>query len=196
MPSLDQWSGRSHEPHLIRTRLQKPSTTQRPKRRVRTSWPSWRPTTSPNTSKALKWKTPFQTLCEAWTANPSVFKISPHRLIPGPYTQQRTHERRRFLRWLAACSDWREARPSRCHPLRRVGIQRGRAPVGDVDGGPWMEKPGCLAGCMDWVCSPPGDIDCSKAEARAVFNARAAKSTVAPMTAIESYGLCPRRRRA
>ena len=36
--------------------------------------------------KALKWKTPFQTICSAWTANPAVFKINPHHLIPGPYT--------------------------------------------------------------------------------------------------------------
>ena len=36
--------------------------------------------------KALEWKTPFQVICEAWKTNPSVFKINPHHLIPGPYT--------------------------------------------------------------------------------------------------------------
>lgn len=36
--------------------------------------------------KALRWKTPFQAICHAWTKDPSVFKIDPHQLIPGPYT--------------------------------------------------------------------------------------------------------------
>jgi transposase InsO family protein len=36
--------------------------------------------------KALRWRTPFQAICDAWTKDPSVFKIDPHHLIPGPYT--------------------------------------------------------------------------------------------------------------
>ena len=36
--------------------------------------------------KALKWKTPFQSICDAWKANPTRFKINPHHLIPGPHT--------------------------------------------------------------------------------------------------------------
>jgi transposase-like protein len=36
--------------------------------------------------KALKWKTPFQSICNAWKSNPSAFKINPHHLIPGPHT--------------------------------------------------------------------------------------------------------------
>ncbi|UHC16223.1 IS481 family transposase [Methylobacterium currus] len=36
--------------------------------------------------KALRWKTPFQTICQAWTKDPDRFKIDPHHLIPGPYT--------------------------------------------------------------------------------------------------------------
>jgi transposase-like protein len=36
--------------------------------------------------KALRWRTPFQTICDAWKADPSSFKINPHHLIPGPYT--------------------------------------------------------------------------------------------------------------
>ena len=36
--------------------------------------------------KALHWKTPFQTVCQAWTNDPSRFRINPHHLIPGPYT--------------------------------------------------------------------------------------------------------------
>jgi hypothetical protein len=36
--------------------------------------------------KALKWKTPFQSICDAWTTNPAAVKINPHHLIPGPHT--------------------------------------------------------------------------------------------------------------
>ncbi|GJD53820.1 IS481 family transposase ISMtsp16 [Methylobacterium crusticola] len=35
--------------------------------------------------KALHWKTPFQTICQAWTKDPDRFRINPHHLIPGPY---------------------------------------------------------------------------------------------------------------
>ena len=35
--------------------------------------------------KALKWKTPFQSICDAWKANPASFKINLHHLIPGPH---------------------------------------------------------------------------------------------------------------
>jgi transposase-like protein len=34
--------------------------------------------------KALQWRTPFQTICDAWKTDPSPFKINPHHLIPGP----------------------------------------------------------------------------------------------------------------
>ena len=34
--------------------------------------------------KALRWRTPYQVICEAWTKDPSIFKIDPHHLIPGP----------------------------------------------------------------------------------------------------------------
>jgi len=36
--------------------------------------------------KALKWKTPFQSICDAWKSNPTAFKINPHHLIQGPHT--------------------------------------------------------------------------------------------------------------
>ncbi|MDB5375281.1 MAG: Integrase catalytic region, partial [Belnapia sp.] len=36
--------------------------------------------------KALRWRTPFQAICEAWTKNPAGFKINPHHLIPGPHS--------------------------------------------------------------------------------------------------------------
>jgi transposase-like protein len=34
--------------------------------------------------KALRWRTPFQAICDAWTKDRSIFKINPHHLIPGP----------------------------------------------------------------------------------------------------------------
>ena len=36
--------------------------------------------------KALRWRTPYQAICDAWTKDPSIFKINPHHLIPGPHT--------------------------------------------------------------------------------------------------------------
>ena len=36
--------------------------------------------------KALRWRTPFQAICNAWTKEPAIFKINPHHLIPGPNT--------------------------------------------------------------------------------------------------------------
>lgn len=36
--------------------------------------------------KALRWKTPFQAIALAWTKDPSIFKINPRHLIPGPNT--------------------------------------------------------------------------------------------------------------
>jgi transposase InsO family protein len=36
--------------------------------------------------KALRWRTPFQAICDAWQADPSAFKIDPHHLIPGPHS--------------------------------------------------------------------------------------------------------------
>jgi hypothetical protein len=34
--------------------------------------------------KALRWKTPYQTVVEAWQKNPAVFNTDPRHLIPGP----------------------------------------------------------------------------------------------------------------
>jgi transposase-like protein len=36
--------------------------------------------------KALRWRTPYQAICDAWTNDPSIFKVNPHQLIPGPHT--------------------------------------------------------------------------------------------------------------
>ena len=35
--------------------------------------------------KSLRWRTPFQTICDAWTKDPIPFTINPHHLIPGPH---------------------------------------------------------------------------------------------------------------
>mgnify|MGYP002778603073 FL=1 len=36
--------------------------------------------------KALRWRTPFDAICEAWRREPERFRINPHHLIPGPNT--------------------------------------------------------------------------------------------------------------
>jgi transposase InsO family protein len=36
--------------------------------------------------KALRWRTPFQAVLDAWTKDPSIFRIDPHHLTPGPHT--------------------------------------------------------------------------------------------------------------
>ena len=36
--------------------------------------------------KALRWRTPFQAVLDAWAKDPSICKINPHHLIPGPNT--------------------------------------------------------------------------------------------------------------
>src|ERR687893_1276566 len=36
--------------------------------------------------KALRWRTPFQAVCDAWKADPAPFKVDPRHLIPGPHT--------------------------------------------------------------------------------------------------------------
>jgi transposase InsO family protein len=36
--------------------------------------------------KQLRWRTPFQAVCDAWTRDPAPFRIDPRHLIPGPHT--------------------------------------------------------------------------------------------------------------
>src|ERR671913_123132 len=36
--------------------------------------------------KRLRWRTPFQAVCDAWARDPAPFKMNPHHLIPGPHT--------------------------------------------------------------------------------------------------------------
>jgi transposase InsO family protein len=36
--------------------------------------------------KALRWRTPFQAVRDAWTRDPAPFRIDPRHLIPGPHT--------------------------------------------------------------------------------------------------------------
>ena len=45
--------------------------------------------------KALRWRTPFQAICDAWTKDRSIFKINPHHLIPGPNRSCARRSRRR-----------------------------------------------------------------------------------------------------
>ena len=34
--------------------------------------------------KALRWRTPFKAIRDAWAKDPTAFKINPHHLIPRP----------------------------------------------------------------------------------------------------------------
>ncbi len=34
--------------------------------------------------KAIRWQTPFEAICDAWTKTPDIFKLDPRHLIPGP----------------------------------------------------------------------------------------------------------------
>ena len=34
--------------------------------------------------KSLRWRTPFETVCQAWTITPGIFKLNPRHLILGP----------------------------------------------------------------------------------------------------------------
>ena len=36
--------------------------------------------------KALRWRTPYQAICDVWTKDPTIFKTNPHHLIPGPHS--------------------------------------------------------------------------------------------------------------
>ena len=36
--------------------------------------------------KALRWRTPYQAICDAWTNDPSIFKLNPRHLMAGPHT--------------------------------------------------------------------------------------------------------------
>jgi transposase InsO family protein len=36
--------------------------------------------------RSLRWKTPFEAVCDAWTKDPIICKINPRQLIRGPYT--------------------------------------------------------------------------------------------------------------
>ncbi len=36
--------------------------------------------------KRLRWRTPFQAVCDAWTRDPTPFRIDPRHLIAGPHT--------------------------------------------------------------------------------------------------------------
>ena len=34
--------------------------------------------------KAIRWKTPFEAIRQAWIKTPDIFKLDPRHLIPGP----------------------------------------------------------------------------------------------------------------
>lgn len=52
-------------------------------------------------------ETPFEAICHHWTKDPSIFKIDPRHLIPGPNT----------LGFPSRCSEWTR-RPVASPPMR------------------------------------------------------------------------------
>jgi hypothetical protein len=36
--------------------------------------------------KALRWRTPFEAIRDAWAKHLDIFRVNPHHLIPGPNT--------------------------------------------------------------------------------------------------------------
>ena len=54
--------------------------------------------------KALRWRTPFEAVCNAWTTTPEIFKLNPRHLIPGPNTCQAMRPGSvRCRRWRSRC---------------------------------------------------------------------------------------------
>ena len=45
--------------------------------------------------KAIRWKTSFEAICQAWTKTPDIFKLDPRHLIPGPNNKLFVHGPRR-----------------------------------------------------------------------------------------------------
>jgi hypothetical protein len=40
--------------------------------------------------KALRWKTPFEVMAQAWKKDPPIVNKDPHHLIPGPGTLEQS----------------------------------------------------------------------------------------------------------
>jgi hypothetical protein len=51
--------------------------------------------------KALRWRTPFQAICDAWARDPTPFKVDPHHLLPGPHTWPLGYTAARIVRQCA-----------------------------------------------------------------------------------------------
>ena len=84
--------------------------------------------------KALRWRTPYQAICNAWTNDPSIFKLNPRHLMAGPHTGNGQVFRRRPWQGgfsalhfghrrspLAPCSACRDRRPNDVQQPRLVG---------------------------------------------------------------------------
>ena len=61
--------------------------------------------------KTLRWKTPFEAICHAWTTKPDIFKLDPRHLIPGPYTPPNPGSGAKTVRPGAAAIDVLRALP-------------------------------------------------------------------------------------
>ena len=45
--------------------------------------------------KAIRWKTPFEAVCHAWTTSLEICKLDPRYLIPGPNTRPASLQRQK-----------------------------------------------------------------------------------------------------
>lgn len=63
--------------------------------------------------KAIRWRTLFQAVYDAWTKDPAVFRINSHHLIPAPPRVVRAGKQCRRLRgpWVIFAPNTRRMRP-------------------------------------------------------------------------------------
>jgi hypothetical protein len=74
--------------------------------------------------KALRWRTPFQSICGAWQCDPSAFKIDPRHLIPEPNTELRRASQNNANFLAPPISYWMQMSPCRGGPGRAAPTER------------------------------------------------------------------------
>ena len=78
--------------------------------------------------RVIRWRAPFQAACNAWTNDPSIFKINPHYLIPGPRSAEfRDYCHRRRCRPAQTIGEGARRRVLRSATATSLGRPRCRA---------------------------------------------------------------------
>jgi hypothetical protein len=84
LPSVDQRPGREHEPYGQRRHAITKAFHYETAESLRAHVQAFLSACNfAEQFKALRWRTPFQAICESWKANPTRFKINPRHLHPG-----------------------------------------------------------------------------------------------------------------